>query len=315
MEKPNNKLKPIRVKLIFNPIAGSNDESPIQLMSIIKEMQAWGLVPETFLIEAGCDLSKVVKDSIEQGIKHIVVCGGDGTIESVAREMIGTQAILGIIPGGTANNVALSLGIPTDIPSAIRLLRKGKRTKIDIGIATCGKTSTPFVEVCSVGLFSTLYATGDDIQHGDITKIGDFLSTFLATPPSTIHFTLDNNKDVEKLGHVVLITNMPYVGRHYQVGELGSYNDGLLDVMFFSDLTKLDIIGYVIKGTGANVEEDARIQHFHVKKISIETDPPMPVMVDGIKLGEGSVHIVIKKQALNVIVGDPVIKEASDKGE
>jgi len=315
MEKSNRKRKPIRVKLIFNPIAGANDESPIQLMNIIKEMQVWGLVPETFLIEAGCDLSKVIKDSIEQGIKLIVVCGGDGTIESVAREMAGTQTVLGIIPGGTANNVALSLGIPTDIPTAISLLRKGKRNKIDIGIATCGTTSIPFIEVCSVGLFSTLYASGDDIQHGNIGKIGDFLSTFITTQPSMIHFTLDNNKEVQKLGHVVLITNMPYVGRHYQIGELGSYRDGLLDVMFFSNLTKLDIIGYVIKGTGTNVEEDPRIQHFHVKKIAIETDPPMPVMVDGIKLGDGSVHIEVKKLALNVIIGDPVVRDASAKGE
>ena len=313
MEKPNRKMKLIRVKLIFNPIAGANDESPIQLMNIIKEMQVWGLVPETFLIEAGCDLGKVVQDAIKQGIKLIVVCGGDGTIESVARAMIGTQTVLGIIPGGTANNVALSLGIPTDIPAAIRLLRKGKRNKIDIGIATYGTTSTPFIEVCSVGLFSTLYPSGDDIQHGNIGKIGDFLATFITTQPSTIHFTLDNNKEVQKLGHVVLITNMPYVGRHYQVGKPNCYKDGYLDVMFFANLTKLDIIGYVVKGTGPNVEEDPRIQHYHVKKITIETDPPMPIVVDGISLGEGSLHIEIRKHALNVIVGEPEVEDVSEK--
>ena len=120
-----------------------------------------------------------------------VVCGGDGTISAVARTLAGTRATLGIIPIGTQNNTALSLGIPADIPAAIAILRTGRRIKVDVGMATCGKINTPFLEVCSVGLVSTLFPSADDIQHGNLARVGDFLTTLVGSPPAEIHLLLD----------------------------------------------------------------------------------------------------------------------------
>lgn len=315
MEFQNTNKRSIRVKLIFNPISGANDKSPVQLMDVIKEMQAWKMVPEPYLIEPGCDLPGVVRDAIAQGIRMFVVCGGDGTTSSVARALIGTTATLGIIPTGTQNNVALSLGIPTDIPTAISILRTGRRFKVDIGISTCNDISTPFIELCSVGLFSTLFPSGDDIQHGNIARIGDFLATLTTSPPSEIHLLLDDKQEVKKLGHVALISNMPYVGLHYQVGSLNSFNDGLLDVLFFADLSKLDLIGYVLKGAGTSKEEDPRIQHFRVRRVVIDTHPAMSIMADGVTIGEGSVRIEVRRHALNVMVGPTVSNVLTEPGE
>ena len=292
----------MRVKLIFNPNSGSNAKSPIQLMDVIKEMQAWRFVAEPFLIEPHCDLNKVVDEAIASGIRMIVVCGGDGTVSSAARAMIGKKAIFGIIPTGTRNNIALSLGIPRDIPTATSMLRTGRRIKVDIGTSTVDNISTPFIELCSVGLFSALFSAADDIQHGKITRIGDFLATLTTTPPSEIRLILENKEEIRRLGHVVLVSNMPYVGTNYQIGSLDSYNDGLLDVILFSNLSKLDLIGVVFKGTGAAKQEDPRIEHFSVQRIVVDTHPAMPIMADGVTIGEGAVIIEVQRHALTVMV-------------
>ena len=126
----------MRAKLIFNPSAGAARGSPVGILDVIHEMQAWKLVPEAFLVEAGCDLPGAVRDALAQGIRMFVVCGGDGTICAVARILAGTGATLGIIPIGTQNNTALSLGIPADMPAAVAILRTGRRIKVDIGMAT-----------------------------------------------------------------------------------------------------------------------------------------------------------------------------------
>ncbi len=298
--KTNKRRK--RAKLIFNPVAGANQESPLRLMEVLKEMQAWKLVPEPYLTEPDSDLSEVVRDAIARGIRLFAVCGGDGTVSSVARAMIGTNATLGIIPTGTQNNVAFSLGIPTDIPAAISILRTGKRIKADMGIITCGNSSMPFLEICSVGLFSALFESGDDIQHGNLARIGDFLATLTATPPSEINILLDATEQVISKGHVVLVSNMPYVGRHYQVGEENSFNDGLLDVLFCTDISKLDLmLGYMMKAPGISEEADPRIKNFHVREITIEANPVMTVMADGIILGDGPAHIEMRRHALTVM--------------
>jgi diacylglycerol kinase (ATP) len=301
----------MRAKLIFNPGSGTTGDSPVQLLDIIREMQAWKLVPEAFLVEPGCDLPGAVRQALEQGYRMFVVCGGDGTISAVARILAGTKATLGIIPIGTQNNTALSLGIPSDIPSAIAILRTGRRIKVDVGMASCGGTNTPFMEVCSVGLVSSLFPSADDIQHGNLARVGDFLTTLTSSPPAEIQLYLDHKKKIHSMGHVVLVSNMPYIGLHYQVGSTDSYNDGLLDVLFFAELSKLDLLAYVFQGVGEGKPEDPRIQHYHVRRVEITTSPTMQVMADGSPLGEGTVRIEVRKRVLAMMVGEPVPEKQS----
>jgi diacylglycerol kinase family enzyme len=295
----------MRAKLIFNPSAGAARASPVEILDVIHEMQTWNLVPEAYLVEPGSNLPKIVQDAIAQGIRMFVVCGGDGTISAVARTLAGIPATLGIIPIGTQNNTALSLGLPEDISAAIAILRTGRRIKVDVGMATCGNKKTPFLEVCSVGLISTLFPSADDIQHGNLARVGDFLATLTTSPPAEIHLLLDDKQEIHNLGYVVLVSNMPYIGLHYQVGSAASFKDGLLDVLFFADLSKLDLLGYVFQGVGVGKPEDARIQHFHVRRVYIDTHPAMPVMVDGTALGEGLVRIEVRRRILAVMVGEP----------
>ncbi|MFZ3079973.1 MAG: diacylglycerol kinase family protein [Bellilinea sp.] len=293
----------MRAKLIFNPSAGAARTSPIEIVDVIHEMQTWNLVPEAYLVEPGDDLQGVVQVALAQGIRMFVVCGGDGTISAVARTLAGTRATLGIIPIGTQNNTALSLGIPSDIPAAIAILRTGRRIKVDVGMAACGNSNTPFLEACSVGLISDLFPSADDIQHGNLARVGDFLKTLAASPPAEIHLLLDDKQEIQNLGHVVLVSNMPYIGFHYQLGSPASFKDGLLDVLFFADLSKLDLLGYILQGVGVGKPEDQRIQHFRVRKVEIDTHPAMPVMADGNALGAGLVRIEMRRRVLAVMVG------------
>jgi diacylglycerol kinase (ATP) len=295
-------IRRIAAKLIFNPASGAAGASPVQLLDVLRELQAWKFVPEPFLIEPGCDLPGVVQDALNRGIRMFVVCGGDGTISAVARSLAGTNATLGLIPTGTQNNTALSLGIPADIPSAIAILRNGRRIKVDVGMATCAGVSTPFLEVCSVGLVSNLFPSADDIQHGNIARVADFLTTLAASPPAEIRLLLEDNHEIRSQGHVVLVSNMPYIGFHYQVGAAASFRDGLLDVLFFADLSKLDLLSYVLQGVGVGKPEDPRIQHHHVRRIEVNTQPSMAVMADGNGLGEGQVRIEVRRRALAVMI-------------
>lgn len=307
-KKPRSiKKRSMRAKLIFNPGSGTASESPVQLMDVISAMQAWKLVPEAYLVEPGCDLSAVVQSALADGIRMFAVCGGDGTIDVMAGVLAGTNTTLGIIPTGTQNNVALSLGIPEDIPAAIAILRTGKRIKVDIGLAVCGEIRRPFLEVCSVGMLSALFPAADDIQHGNLTRTGDFLTALVASPPAEMHLTLDGKQEINTMCHVVLVSNMPYIGPHFQVGTPASMNDGLLDVLLFADLSKMDLLGYAVHAARAgDGPEDERIQHYHVRKLDIETKPAMPVMADGLPLPEGLLRISVQRHALAVMVGEPV---------
>jgi diacylglycerol kinase (ATP) len=299
----------MRAKLIFNPGSGATGESPVKLMDVISEMQAWKLVPEAYLVEPDGDLPGVIQNALEDGMRMFVVCGGDGTIDVVAGALAGTNATLGIIPTGTQNNVALSLGIPlADIPAAIAILRTGQRIKVDMGVAEFGGMKRSFLEVCSVGLLSALYPSADDVQHGNLTRVGDFLATLAASSPAEMHLVLDGKREINTMCHAVLISNMPYIGPHFQVGTPTSINDGLLDVLLFANLSKMDLLGYAVQAARpGGGPEDERIQHYHVHSVDIDTNPAMPVLVDGTALGEGLVRIEVRRRVLAVLVGEPAL--------
>ena|SRR5579859_3272226 len=290
-----------RLKLIFNPMSGVVASSPQQLLTIVSALQAANYLPEVFLVQPECDLSTVVKDALRRGLRLFVVCGGDGTIDSVAAALAGTRGTLGIVPAGTRNNVAFSLGIPDDPAAAVGLLRGGRRLKIDVGLATAGQGQRVFLEACSVGLLSALFPATDDIQHGNLGRIGDLLGTLISTPVSEMHLQVNDRDVVHTQGHIVIAANMLFVGPRFRVSAESTLDDGLLDLVVYAELSKLDLLGTVISAATGGAE-DVRIRHERVRRVVVETNPPMPVILDGFPMEvSGPLRLSVRRRALNVI--------------
>ena len=216
-ESKSAKYRTLRAKLIFNARSGQPEESPHQLESILSEMQDHKILPEVHIVQPNSQLVKVVKDAMKGGIKLIVVAGGDGTIDGAAEALVGSKATLGIIPTGTRNNVAASLGITANIADFVALLRQGRKMKIDVGRLHCGRIRHWFLEAAALGLLSDLYPLADDLQHGDLAQIAGLLSTLVSATPSRLHMILDNSKHIDTMAHMTLIANMPFLGPHFRV--------------------------------------------------------------------------------------------------
>ncbi len=308
----NRQLKKIRIpvrrpmlaKVIYNPASGRPDPGRTLLVTILHHMQSWEIRPEVYIVHPQSNLTAVVRDAIRRGFRLIVVCGGDGTVDSVAGALVDTPATLGIIPTGMRNNVAISLDIPIDdVQAAVAILRSGRRLRIDAGYAQCGTISRWFLETCTVGLISAIFPAADDIQHGNLVRIGDLLAALVTTPPSKIKIRIDEQIEmIEAPAHIVLAANMPYFGAHFQVAPDISFSDGVLDVFTYSNLTKLDLIGYTLQMTGG-IPEDPRIHHYRAHQVWIESDPAMLIMADGFKLGTGAVTLRSRARALTVMTG------------
>jgi diacylglycerol kinase family enzyme len=294
--------RPLRAKLIFNAISGRSEESPQQLAEILNEMQNQYILPEVYMVRPDSQIEAVVHSAIKGGIKLVVVAGGDGTIDSVMGAMIGSSATLGIVPTGTRNNLAFNLGIPDTIAGAVALLREGRRLKIDVGCMRRGRASRWFLEDATLGLLSDIYPFADSVQHGDLTQIGNLLSTVVSSTPSYLRMILDGRKRIDMSAYMVLIANMPYIGPRFQISPDVSWNDNHLDVFVFSDMSKLDLISYAVQSTSGAVE-DARIKHYRVKRLKIHSEPPMPVLADGMPLDQGSVTAQVHPRAIAIMGG------------
>jgi diacylglycerol kinase (ATP) len=291
-----------RAMLLFNPTAGAPEESPSELMEALSALQKAGITPKVYLVTPESTLDNFVRKAIRGGIRLVIAHGGDGTIDRAACGMAGTSAVLGIIPSGTQNNLARSLGLPVgDVQAAVKIIQEETPLKVDMGLARLGSTRRYFLEACGIGLISDLFPAADEIQHGNLARLGDLLGTLFTSTPSRMSLNLDKGRlKVEASGHLLLVANMPYFGLQFHPAEHISCQDGLLDVIVYSNLTKLDLLGSaVMASTGS--PEDVRVQHFQVKNMVIDTEPKMQVMVDGTILGEGAFSVSLKAGCLNVI--------------
>ncbi|MGE5224651.1 MAG: diacylglycerol/lipid kinase family protein [Omnitrophica WOR_2 bacterium] len=309
--KPDTGNQPFtRALLIFNPASGQPEESPLQLVEILTCLQDLNVHAEVFMVNPDCDLAQVTTDAVRRGIRMVIACGGDGTIDAVIGGLVGTRATLCIIPVGTQNNTARALGIPiNDIRGAVDLIRNGQRARVDVGLASCGEKRRWFLETATVGLISALFPAADAIQHGDLARIGDFMATLVSSTPGQLHITIDNNrKRVETHGHIAIVTNMPYLGIQFQIAPNVAYDDGLFDLVVFSNFTKLDLIGVAMQVVGG-IPQDPRIQYYRGREVSIQTDPAMPVMVDGFMLGEGDLKITMRRQAISILSSPPTVEK------
>lgn len=294
----------IRARLIFNPAAGNVDESPFRLAELLTQLQAWNILPEVHMVTPASDVAGVAAHAIAHGAEMVIVAGGDGTIENAAGPLVGTGTTLGIIPAGTRNNLAHSLAIPPTLPEAVALLRQGNRIRMDVGRAECNTGGRWFLETSSIGLVSALYPAADEIQHGNLARIADLLSTFVTAQPAEMRLTVDGGDAIAAQGHLTFVANAPYYGANFQLSPDVSFLDGVLDLFIFSELTKLELVSYAVQITAGAVE-DPRILHYRVHRVAVESSPPMPVMADGVGLGEGRLVAEIHPAALAVMSGLP----------
>lgn len=294
--------KPLPVKLIFNPDAGRPEESPKQLMEILSEMQNLAILPEVHMPKSTQAVKAVIRRALKEGTQVIVAAGGDGTIDPVAAAMVGHPLKLGIIAAGTRNNLALNLGIPSEIPEAVELLRTGKPLKVDLGkVKTRGK-ERHFLELVTLGLLSDVYYVTDDIQHGDLSKLGEFVSAIVNSTPFRAKITLDQGRKVEATAFMILIANMAYIGANIQIGPSVSYQDGTLDVFVFTELSKINLVSYALRSLAGNAQDES-VKHYRTKEVTIDPTPRVAIIADGFQLTEGKLSVKIQPRALTVIAG------------
>src|SRR6185503_19718172 len=107
-------LEPAR--LIFDPPPGHGpDDNAARLREIVECLRAHGIDARIGLRTSGMSALSLALDAVRSGHPLVVVAAGDGTIETVASQMVGSATALGIVPVGNDNNLARSLGVPLDI--------------------------------------------------------------------------------------------------------------------------------------------------------------------------------------------------------
>lgn len=124
---------PTRMLIVFNPAAGARRRR--RLLAALDLMRGIGLRPEVADTLRRGHATDLARDAAVAGVPIVVAAGGDGTIAEVAAGLAGSEAALGVLPLGTANVLALELGLPRAPAQAAAVLAMGRTALLHPGLA------------------------------------------------------------------------------------------------------------------------------------------------------------------------------------
>ncbi len=236
----------------------------------------------------------------------VIVAGGDGTIEEVAAQLLGSKTTLGIIPTGTMNNLARSLGIPLDIEDACTLIGTGITREIDVGrVVSNEKPETEcFLESAGIGLSAIIIPAGHALEKGRWGTLPLTVRKLFDTKPAPIQVTLDDKEPIHAYSQIVTVSSAPLMGSNIMVAPDAKMDDGLLDVAIYDGMTKTDLLQHFMNASNGSRADDSKIKFYRARRVRISANEELEANADkDVIQGKRVLEIEIMPHALSVIAG------------
>ncbi len=252
------------------------------------------------------EATELARKAVAEGFRKIVAAGGDGTVHEVVNGILGTGAILGIIPIGNGNDISRCLQIPRDIPAACRTLEKAYTRTIDLGIAN-GAYS---VGVASTGFDSVVTEIANKMA---IKARGPAKYTFAAFRAltsfrvSNFHFNCDGKLSAEK-AMLIAVANSRSYGGGMKIAPAAELDDGLFDICLVKEVSRFHFIRVFPTVFSGQHIKDPNITIFRAREIEISSEDPFHVYADGEYIMPLPARFRIVPRALEVIVPSPATK-------
>jgi diacylglycerol kinase (ATP) len=255
----------------------------------------WRIVETT----APGSASELAAQAAAEGADVVAVAGGDGTLGEAVNGLVGTEARLGLLPLGTGNDFARSLGIGTDLARAVHTLFHGAPRAVDLGRAH----DRWFINVAGCG-FDAVVAErinrGFRYLRGTAAYLAAVFQTLLTFRPAAMRLTVDGETQ-EMRAMLCAVANAQSYGGGMRVAPGAVLDDGLFDLCILGDAGKIEFLRAfprVFRGTHV---AHPKVTMMRARCVIIESDPPLPVLADGELLGVTPVEFAIAPRAIQVM--------------
>jgi YegS/Rv2252/BmrU family lipid kinase len=282
--------------LLVNPASGGG-RTLAMLPRVEEELDKRRAV---FRVERTRDAEHAVSEALRAvGAGEVpVVMSGDGLLGIVGGALAGSDAALGIIPGGRGNDLARVLGIPADPAGAVEALLSGTVRRIDVGEAN-GRF---FLCIASAGFDSDANRIANETRliRGNLVYAWAALRALAAWKPA--RFTVRVGAERFRFtGYTVAVANSKAYGGGMYVAPDAELDDGEFDVVLVGEVGKLRFLRNlpkVFKGTHVENEE---VRVFRCRQLELSASRPFAVYADGEHLTDLPVSLRVLPAALGVI--------------
>ena len=247
------------------------------------------------------DTVRVLRREIANGAAMIIIGGGDGTLSQCAGQLVGTQLAMAVLPLGTGNTLARSLGIPLDLEGAAQTIAKGHIEKMDVGRVN-GRV---FLNSVTLGLSASIAHALD----GDIKKrLGGLAWPVVGAKVLLKHRALrlkvtSNEKTFRARTHQIVVANGRYIAGPIAASPDASVQDSCLRVFVLGGAARWSLIKTSLLWIMGRHVEAPVARYFTTQSLRVESlRRPLRADVDGEICECTPLSIELVTEALRVVV-------------
>lgn len=294
----------MRTLIIMNPTAGSAAQSG-SLHKIVASRRDIALCETSVAGEA----RRLAELALNGGYGMVLVAGGDGTINEVVQGLAADleQVKLGIIPLGTGNDLARTLGIPLNPIEALELcMRGGEERRIDLIQVESHKGTAYCVNMAAGGFSGQV----DEVLTEEMKARWGPLSYLQAAAKvlpdltgytTTLAYDGGESEQIQALN--VIVANGKTCAGGLRVAPTADPGDGLMDVIVVRYASILDLAGVAARLVTGNYLDSREVFHRRARRVCVHANPGMWFNVDGELLTKEPATFTVVPRALRVVVG------------
>ena len=301
-----------RIRVLWNTNAGAKAGVPTNATTEeqLRDLMArHGLGSELVPTTTEDEAIAATREAGTQGYDVVVAAGGDGTAGTVAFHLIGSQTAVGILPLGSAMNVARSLGIPRQLEPAAAILALGNIRTIDVAEAK----GRPVLEVGSVGLNAAIFGEAHRFDRGEYGSVVGLFRVLLRYQPARMRIVLDD-RIVTTRALMIAVANAPFTGVGFTFAPEARLDDGLLDVRVFDHFSKWELVRHFVSIAFGRRAYSPKIRTYRSSRVRVEARHPRPVRVDASEIGTTPVEFTLRRGVLRVIAPPAPVRESHREG-
>jgi diacylglycerol kinase (ATP) len=312
-----------QVALIQNPASGNGNQS-VRLV-VRRQLADAGCLWRELVVEPNRSIASQASALLCEPVDLIVVAAGDGTVREVASTLVGKTIPLLIIPLGTFNNLARSLGLPADPIGACQLVHNGALRQVDVGTAN-GRHF--FFEAAGVGVDAQLFPLGEAVKQGRLASIFRAVQLAFVHRQTAVELNFDrpleraylrsfrgqtpvhhrrrrfrkNRRRIRLRSSFLAVANGPYYGSNFNVCPGAKLDDGLLSVGVFRDFSKRELLFHFLSISRGRRQYHPKLEMFECAWLEVTAREDLHVHVDGQPVGTTPVRFGVRRNALTVVV-------------
>jgi YegS/Rv2252/BmrU family lipid kinase len=225
--------------------------------------------------------------------------GGDGTVGDVANGLIGSDVELGIIPVGTGNDIARSLGLPPSPEGALKSALQGEARKVDVG----QDGETCFLSVLGIGFPADVaeFANNQTFWQGSAAFFFAVYHSVQKMRAFPVEIELDKLTIRERCSSI-MIQNTRYTGGGLKIAPSAEMDDGYLDIVVVGDIGKMDFMFNFPRVYLGNHLSHKAFSAYRSRTVKIVSEVPLRKIFDGDIKGATPVDARILPGALSIVV-------------